>query len=126
MIFAHGPKFGNEKIAFLKKADIFVFPSYFHNETFGLVNLEAMQYSLPIVSTFEGGIPDVVEDGITGYLVPQLDSVMLADKLECLIKKPELRTKMGIAGKERFKSLFTYEHFQENIKNILGSAALNN
>lgn len=62
-----GKKYGNEKDEFFRKSDIFAFPTYYEYETFGLVNLEAMQFCLPIVSTFEGGIPDVVEDGTTGF-----------------------------------------------------------
>ncbi len=64
-----------------------------------LVLLEAMQYSLPVVSTPEGAIPDVVDDGVTGFLVPQRDTSALADKLEVLIKDPDLRVKNGSRGK---------------------------
>lgn len=56
-----------EKIAVFSKTDIFAFPTYYHNETFGLVNLEAMQYSIPFASTLEGEIPDVIDDGNTGF-----------------------------------------------------------
>ena len=44
-----------------------------------------MQHSLPVVSTFEGAIPDVVEDGVSGFLVQQKDAIALAEKLELLI-----------------------------------------
>lgn len=52
-----GRKVREEKEAFFRQADIFVFPTYY--ETFGLVNLEAMEYKLPVISTNEGGIPDI-------------------------------------------------------------------
>jgi glycosyltransferase involved in cell wall biosynthesis len=59
-VFAHGAKYGNEKTYFFEQADIFVFPS--HDECFPLVLLEAMQSGLPIISTNEGGIPDIVDN----------------------------------------------------------------
>lgn len=112
-----GKKYDEEKIEVFSKADIFAFPTY--NETFGLVNLEAMQYSIPIVSTFEGGIPDVVVDGVTGFLVPQKDVQALAEKLELLIKDPELRIKMGVAGREKYENEFTLQIFETKLRNIL-------
>lgn len=112
-----GKKYDKEKIAIFSKADIFAFPTY--NEAFGLVNLEAMQYSIPIVSTFEGGIPDVVDDGVTGFLVPQKDSQALAEKLELLIRNPKLRIKMGVAGREKYENEFTLQAFESKLQEIL-------
>ena len=111
-----GKKFGIEKEEMFAKSDLFVLPT--ENETFGLVNLEAMQHSLPVVSTCEGGIPDVVEDTITGYLVPKKDSYALAEKIEILIKNPDLRTKMGKAGREKYEKEFTLQAFETNLLNI--------
>lgn len=107
-----GKKLGNEKDAFFAKADIFAFPTYYEKETFGLVNLEAMQYELPVVSTYEGGIPDVVENGVTGFLVPQKDSAGLAEKLELLIQDKELREELGKNGRIRYEQNFTLQHFE--------------
>lgn len=101
------------------KTDIFAFPTYYHNETFGLVNLEAMQYSIPVVSTFEGGIPDVIDDGNTGFLVPQKNALALAGKLEILINNPTLRLKMGEAGRRKYEKEFTLNHFELRLKEIL-------
>jgi glycosyltransferase involved in cell wall biosynthesis len=112
-----GKKYGREKEAIFSVSDIFVFPTYY--ETFGLVNLEAMQFSLPVVSTFEGGIPDIVEDGVTGYLVPQKDVNALAEKLKVLICNPKLRKQMGLAGRIKYKQYFTLKIFESRLKNIL-------
>ena len=119
IVFAHGPRYNEDKFSFLRNSDVFVFPTYYHFETFGLVNLEAMQCGLPIVSTREGGIPDVVLDGVTGFLVPQKDVQALADKLEILITQPDLRLKMGMSGQRRFNEFFTFEIFEKNLNNIL-------
>ncbi|MFW5982890.1 MAG: glycosyltransferase family 4 protein [bacterium] len=114
-----GKKYGTEKKEFFLSADIFVFPTYYYYETFGLVNLEAMQHYLPIVSTFEGGIPDIVENERTGYLVPQQDATALAEKLETLILNPALRKQMGTAGRAKYEKEFTLEAFEERLKGIL-------
>ena len=116
-----GKRYGIEKEVEFEKADIFAFPTYYHNETFGLVNLEAMQFSLPIVSTFEGGIPDVVEEGITGFLVPQKNVQILAEKLEILIKNPQIRSQMGFAGRAKYEKEFTLATFEKTLTNILNT-----
>ena len=117
-IFVTGPVDGLEKAELMKRAGIFVHPSY--NDCLPLVLLEAMQYSLPVVSTFEGAIPEVVEEGITGFLVPQKDAKALADKLELLIKDTELRKKMGSAGRARYEKKFTLDKFEKRMIEILG------
>ena len=118
-VLAHGKKYGDEKMKYFGKADIFVFPTFYHYETFGLVILEAMQAELPVISTFEGGIPDVVEDGKTGILVQQQNVLELADKLELLILNPSKRKQMGMAGRKRYEELFTLNVFEERLKSIL-------
>lgn len=116
-----GKKFGKEKNEILENADIFAFPSYYSNECFPLVLLEAMSAGLSVVSTFEGGIPDIVSEGITGFLVPQRNSIELAKQLEQLISFPELRFKMGHAARNKFESMFKLENFELNLIEILNS-----
>ena len=118
-VFAHGKKYNEDKIAFYNAADIFVFPTFYHNECFPLVLLEAMQFNLPIVSTDEGGIAEIISEGVTGLIVQKNNAVQLAQKLEMLIKDPELRLQMGIAGGKRFKDEFTLNHFENRLSGIL-------
>ncbi len=108
-----GPRNGDEKWIEYKNADIFVFPTYF--EAFGLVTLEAMQYSLPVVSTLEGSIPDIIIDNETGFLVEKQNAQMLADKIAVLLNDKELRIAMGKKGYERFVNNYTLQHFESNI-----------
>ncbi len=114
-----GAKFGSEKYQLLKEADIFVLPTYYSNECFPLVILEAMQSELPVVSTFEGGIPDFVENNITGYLVNQRDIRGLSNRLQDLILNPGKRISMGASGRKRYENNFTLSHFEFNILAIL-------
>lgn len=112
-----GKKYGAEKDAFFRNADIFVFPT--HYETFGLVNLEAMEYKLPIVSTNEGGIPDVVKDGENGFICHKKDASSLAECIEKLLTNENLRYKMGEDGYRKLKQDFTLEAFEKHIVSIL-------
>jgi len=114
-----GKKYGYEKNKIFDSADIFAFPSYYSNECFPLVLLEAMNAGLPVISTFEGGIPDIIDDGVTGFLIPQKDSEALAEKLEVLIKSPSLRIQMGKAGRHKFKLEFTIDIFEQKLTEIL-------
>ncbi len=112
-----GPKYREDKISYFQNADIFVFPTY--NDCFPLVLLEASQFSLPLVSTYEGGIPSIIRDGVTGFLTKQKDARDLADKLKLLIRDKELRIKMGAAAKKRFEERYTLEKFEDSFCNII-------
>jgi len=114
-----GKKYGDEKKQYFENADVFAFPSFYHNEAFPLVNLEAMEYKLPVISTNEGGIPDMVVDGENGLICERNDSKSLADALRKLILDRNLRIKLGESGYKRFKSEFTLECFEKNFTKCL-------
>lgn len=118
-VFYLGKKYGHEKHLYLRDSDIFVFPTFYKNECFPLTILEAMQFSLPVISTNEGGIPDIVEDNITGFIVKKRNAVDLSDKIEKLLKNAPLRKKMGQKGKEKFTSLYRLEIFEKKLCEIL-------
>lgn len=109
----HGPKYGEEKHRFFMNADVFVFPTFYFNECFPLVLLEAMQWRLPLVSSDEGGIPDIVQDGVNGFVSPRQDVDSLVNALEQLITNPALRQQMGEAGYQRYCEEFTLEAFEK-------------
>lgn len=117
MVTYVGRKVREEKEAFFRQADIFVFPTYY--ETFGLVNLEAMEYKLPVISTNEGGIPDIVKDGENGLICEKQNPVSLADCIAKLLDDEELRVKMGSAGHEKFCREFTLDKFENRMRDIL-------
>ena len=112
-----GEKFGNEKADFFSASDIFVHPTL--NDCFPLVLLEAMQYSLPVISTYEGGIPDIVDDTLTGFLIPKNDIQALVGKLELLIENADLRLQMGRAARQKFEREFKSDKFEIRITTIL-------
>ena len=114
-----GRKVGEEKEAFFRQSDVFVFPTYYYNECFPLVILEAMEYKLPVISTNEGGIPDMVKDGENGLICEKQNPVSLADCIAKLLDDEELRVKMGSAGHEKFCREFTLDKFENRMRDIL-------
>lgn len=115
----HGRKYGKDKQRFYADSDLFVFPTFYPNECFPLVLLEAMQNGLPCISTREGGIPDIVVDGETGLLVERENSIDLAEKLAWMLDHPQQREQMGICGRKRYLNLFTLQAFETHFKEIL-------
>lgn len=93
------------------RADIFCLPTFFESESFGLVVVEAMQHSIPVVVTAWRGVQSVVRAGGNGFLVPVNDADALADKLEILVQDPILRSRMGAAGRALYLQEYTLERF---------------
>jgi glycosyltransferase involved in cell wall biosynthesis len=79
-------------------------------EPFGLVTVEAMAQGLPVAVTNSGGSPEIVRDGVEGFLVPPGDADVLARRLDCLLDSPGLRREMGRRGRERVRRRFTLDH----------------
>jgi N-acetyl-alpha-D-glucosaminyl L-malate synthase BshA len=92
---------------YLQAADLGLFSS--EVESFCLSILEAMCFGCPSVATRVGGIPEVVEDGVNGVLVPFGDIGALASAVDRLIGNPVLRTALGEAGQRRARSHFSAE-----------------
>lgn len=79
---------------------------------------EAMAMGLPVVSTHHGGIPELVEDGISGFLVPERDADALADKLSYLIEHPEIWPQMGRAGRAYVEKYFDMHKLNDELVEI--------
>lgn len=114
-----GRKYNDEKNAAFDKADIFVFPTYYSNECFPLVLLEAMEHKLPIISTNEGAIHDIVKNGENGLILDKPDKELLAKSIIKLLDSKDLREKMGEQGYKLFKENYTLIGFENKLNNIL-------
>lgn len=119
IVYAYGAKYGDEKKQFFEISDCFAFPTFYHNETFGLVLLEAMEYGIPCIATNEGGVPSVIENGMTGFVINKNSPKELANKIETLMDNSKLCKEMGKAGRIKFENEFTIEKFENRMKNIL-------
>ncbi len=98
--------------------DVFALPS--RGEGFGLVFLEAMSRAKPVIGGAHGGIPDVIDDGVTGYLVQHGDLTQLVDRLKTLLTDEPLRRSMGQRALERVRLDFTFECFSRNLERAIG------
>lgn len=117
-VYYLGKKYDAEKNEILIKHDIFIFPTYYDNECFPLVLLEAMQAGLPCISTEEGGIADIINDGVNGKIIPTIDSEDLALKIKELIDFPETRKNLGENGRATFYRKYTLDKWENNLKKI--------
>ena len=120
----------NEVVALLSSATVFVCPSVY--EPLGIVNLEAMACELPVVATATGGIPEVVVDGETGWLVP-IEQVQdgtgtpvdpdrfvadLAAALNDAVSDPARADRMGLAGRKRAVESFSWSRIGEQTHQV--------
>ncbi|HUP39942.1 MAG TPA: glycosyltransferase, partial [Vicinamibacterales bacterium] len=105
------PGFRADILTFVKSFDLFVMSSLF--EGLGTSLLDAMALSKATIASDTGGIPEVVLHGDTGLLVPPRDSRELAAAISTLLKDPARREKMGRAGLERVKRIFSADQMIE-------------
>jgi glycosyltransferase involved in cell wall biosynthesis len=101
------PGFRTDVIGCIKGLDLFVMSSV--TEGLGTSLLDAMACSRAVVATSAGGIPEIVEDGVTGWLVPPRDHVAMADAIVRLLRNDAERTRMGERGFARVAERFTVE-----------------
>jgi glycosyltransferase involved in cell wall biosynthesis len=107
--------------ALLDELDVVALPSW--TEGLPLVALEAMAHARPVVATPVGGTPEVVEDGRTGILVPPRDPRTLAAAVDRLLADPELRRRMGAAGRQRVAERFSPESMTRRVLAIYDEVA---
>ena len=100
----------------LTEADIFVLPSY--DEGLPMSLLEAMAAELAVVTTPVGGIPDLIEDGVNGFLVQPGDIDGLAARLIALLANPEQRLAVAAKARETVTQNFSAEHVQGRLEEI--------
>jgi glycosyltransferase involved in cell wall biosynthesis len=87
-------------------------------EPFGQVIIEAMAEQKPVVATNGGGVPEIVQDGITGLLVPMGDAPALADALRYLLDHPEIAAQMGREGRKRVLAQFTIQRTARMVESV--------
>ncbi len=103
---------------FLNQLDIFVVPSRHKSESFGVAAVEAQSCGIPIIVSNLGGLPEVIEDGVTGLLVEPEDELSLANAVKKILLDQELSKSMSIAGQKRVKALFDWRKSIEQVNKI--------
>jgi colanic acid/amylovoran biosynthesis glycosyltransferase len=112
-----------EVAAIIAQADILLAPSITSQdgdcEGIPVSLMESMARGLPVISTYHSGIPELIENGVSGYLLPERDITNLATKIEHLITNPELRQKMGQAGRQKVETDYNIQILNDRLVQIL-------
>jgi glycosyltransferase involved in cell wall biosynthesis len=106
-----------ELFACYAHCDVFALAS--RGEGFGLAFLEAMACAKPAIGGAHGGTPHVIEDSVTGLLVPHGDAALLSSGLESLLVDPSRACEMGARGRERVQAAYTFERFQTGLNRAM-------
>jgi glycosyltransferase involved in cell wall biosynthesis len=106
----------------MQQANVFVFPSY--SEGLPRVVFEAMAAGLPVIASAVSGIPDVVQDNVTGILVSPGDEVALAERIRWALEHPEAAREMGLHGRIFAERFFSTAAYVENYRQILDATKL--
>lgn len=111
---------GPEEVArLMKDSDLFLVPSVTSKsgdqEGTPTVIIEALARGLPVVSTLHSGIPEMIQDGKTGFLVPERDVAALAEALDCLIRYPNARREMGKAGRAWAEKKYDIQQLNDSL-----------
>jgi len=105
-----------ERDLLLKKSDVFILPSYAEGMPMSI--LEAMSYSIPVISTFVGGIPELVSDGESGFLITPGDLDTLYQRLALLVQNDKLRKEFGLKASQIVKSKHNIDIVSRKIDTI--------
>lgn len=109
-----------ERVAFFQKADIFVLPTY--AEAMPMSVIEAMASGLPVISTTVGGIPEIVEDGADGFLIPPGDVEALAKKISYLLENECVRVKVGAKARQKALEQMDFQQYTNKLRGLLSTA----
>ncbi len=109
---------------YYERASLLVVPSLWP-EPFGIVGIEAMARGLPVVAYRSGGIPEWLDNGVTGTLVEPGDIAGLAGAIDGILSDPEAARRMGQAGQERQRELFSPEPHMKRLEEIYREAIAN-
>jgi colanic acid/amylovoran biosynthesis glycosyltransferase len=104
----------------MQQTDVFVMSSF--AEGVPVVLMEAMAAGVPVVATQIAGVGELVEDGISGFLVPPGDPVLLGDRIEKLLPSAELRNRLGAAGRVKVEKEFNIDHEVTRLYHVMTTA----
>lgn len=112
-----GKKNHEDVLAEYRTAGIFVLSS--DQEGCPNVLLEAMSFGVPAVATAVGAVPEIIEHAVSGLIVPRRETVLYAEQIKLLCGSEDMRKRIGLAGRERVKTMFSNEVHMSRLKDIL-------
>jgi glycosyltransferase involved in cell wall biosynthesis len=116
IVKVHLPVSQAELLKVLQASDVFVFPSV--SEGFGMAAGEAMCMGLPVIASNLPGIASLIEDGVSGVLVPPADSAALAGAIERMVAHPKERERIAVAARKRIEENFSIEKIASDIADV--------
>ncbi|UZJ38146.1 glycosyltransferase family 4 protein [Prosthecochloris sp. SCSIO W1103] len=116
-VIYHGGVYGDAKKEAYKNNHVFVFPTY--NDCFPLVLLEAMSYGMPIISTSEGGISDIVCDSLNGFIVDKHSPLEITEKIKYLLENKDVYEELSKNSLEIFADRYSVKAFEQRLVRIL-------
>ncbi len=114
--------FREDLLDVFRSLDVFVIPSV-EADTIPQVLMQALALGLPVVSTAVGSIPDVIQDGATGFVVAPRDTGALADRIVALLADPDLRRAMGARGRTLVEREYSLERMLDRLEGVYRQAA---
>jgi glycosyltransferase involved in cell wall biosynthesis len=121
LVNIHSVMTGQVKLDFIKSCDILIFPPR-EPEGHPWVIVEAMAAGLPVITTDKGAITESVEHLVNGYIIKDKSPKELANRIEYLVKHPQVKSAMGKASFEKYIKYYTEESMVKNLKNIFTTA----
>jgi glycosyltransferase involved in cell wall biosynthesis len=104
-------------------SDVFVLPSLTRLEAFGIVGLEAMASSKPVIISDIPGVREVITDGQEGFLTPPMEIEQMAQKIKKLLTDPKLRKRMGMAGRKKVVKYFEISKIVDKLEKVYGKVS---
>ena len=105
----------------LRHCKLLLMPSW--NEPFGRVVIEAMAAGIPVIGVNSGGVKEIIQDGITGYLIPPKKPLKIAEKMIYLFHHPDLAKEMGNKGKKIAMEKFSIQNYTKSIEKVIQEVA---
>jgi len=116
-----GPLYGKKKFQEMTAADILVYPTL--DDCFPLVIIEALSCGLPVIASAVGGIPDILNNGECGVLIPPGNIIEIEKQLEVLVQNQELRSDLSKKARSYYIDNFTIDSFEKNLTKTLSDIA---
>jgi glycosyltransferase involved in cell wall biosynthesis len=111
-------------VAWLSVGDLFLLPSA--QESFGLAALEAMACEVPVVASNVGGLPEIIDEGVTGFLCPPDALALMADRSVALLSDRDTRVRMGTAAARMVREKYCTERivplYEDEYRRVLGAS----
>jgi glycosyltransferase involved in cell wall biosynthesis len=116
-----GTKTGTDLVKEIQNCSVLILPSLAHMESFGMVLLEAMACKVPVIGTAIGGIPEVIENGVDGLIIPPKSTADLEKAIRKILTNKELAIKMGEAGYKKVNDQYTWDSRSKTTNDLLVS-----